>query len=185
VSILDGGDASSTFDFLPEGETDIVKDVQYYLQEQPEIQALVTPPYIGSDDGWVNGWIWDSNLQGRIENSQLCAIVISYAGGWVAPLDDHTVSFPAVVVDIWADPSRKEDNSVLVHDAKTKCFTIHAAVKKALHLNQKRSRSDASAIYFGNTRVTSSELLGEPDLQWVTDGNGARMLRARYGISTF
>jgi hypothetical protein len=186
VSILDGGDASSTFEFLPEGRSDIVKDVQFYLQQQPEIQALLAVPgLIGSDDAWVNGWIWDSSLQGRIENTQQCAIVVSYAGGWLAPLDDSSASFPAVVVDIWADPTRAEDNSVRVNDAKTKCFTIHAAVKRALHLNQHRARNDASAIYFGNTRVTTSELLAEPDLQPVSDSNGAHMLRARYGISTF
>lgn len=162
--------------------TDIVKDVQYALQEAPGIQALVVEPYIGKDAGWVNGWIFDSSLSTRIENTQRCAIVVSYGGGWRPPLDSNTVRFPLVVVDIWADPTRDTDNSVLTHDAKTKCFHIYSEVFKVLHLLD-RSTDDGGAIYFDQTRIISSESLGEPDLSWVQDGNGARMLRSRFGIS--
>lgn len=159
--------------------TDITKDVQYYLQNSEHVQELVIAPYIGSDDGWVNGWIFDSKLSTRIENSQRCAIVISYAGGSDTPIPGNSASFPAIVVDIWADPTRDADHSVIVDDAKTKCFTIHEAVKKALHL------PNSQGIVFDETRITSSELLGEPELNPVIDGNGAKMLRARYGISFY
>lgn len=162
--------------------TDIVAAVQTALQEDAGIQALVAAPYIGEDAGWVNGWIFDSTLGARIENSQRCAIVVSYGGGWNAPLDSNLVRFPLVVVDIWADPTRAADNSVLTHDAKAKCFRIYDEVFRTLHLLD-RADSSGEFIYFGDTRIMSSEALGEPDLQWVNDGNGARMLRCRFGIS--
>lgn len=165
--------------------TDISADVVYYLQNAPSVQDVVTPPYIGSDDAFVNGWIFDSNLMVRQENTQRCAIVVSYGGGWAAPLDGNTAHFPSVVVDIWADPTRNEDNSPTTDDAKAKCFFIHDAVFKALHLAHHADVDGNSPIYFDNTRVTSSELIGEPTLTWITDGNGARMLRSNYGISLF
>ena len=87
-----------------------------------------------------------------------------------------------VVVDIWADPTRAAHNSVVTHDAKAKCFRIYEEVFKVLHLT-KRSTDDGESIYFNQTRIISSEALGEPDLSWVQDGNGARMLRCRFGIS--
>lgn len=162
--------------------TDIVAAVQQHLQQHPAVQALVQAPYIGKDSGWVNGWIFDSELSVRIENSQRCAIVISYAGGWRTAEEKSTTRFPSVAVDIWADPTRSADNSVLVHDAKTKCFRIYDAVFEALHLRE-ITNEDGSFLYFSDVRITSSESLGEPNLQWVTDGNGARMLRAIFGIS--
>jgi hypothetical protein len=165
--------------------SDIVRDVQYYLQGSSPVQELVEPPYIGKDAAWVNGWIFDSNLKVAIENTQLCAVVVSYGGGWAAPQDDSTAEFPLIVVDIWADPTRADDHSVELEDAKTKCFAIHKAIKKALHFSQRVSPEGSSPLYFQNTRVTSSELLGEPALTPVLDGNGAMMLRCRYGVTTF
>lgn len=162
--------------------TDIAKDVQAYLQAHPAVQEMVTDPYIGSDDAWVHGWIFDSNLKVRIENSQRCAIVVSYGGGWFPSLESNTVRFPLVVVDIWADPTRKADMSVAVDDAKTKCFDIYDAVFKALHLVN-RDTPSGGAIFFDQTMITSSESLGDPDLTWVDEGNGARMLRGRFGLS--
>lgn len=185
MTFVDGGDANTAFD--PNGLEiiDISQDVQFYLQNSPIIQSMVLEPYIGVDDAWVNGWIFDSDLQVRIENTQRCAIVISYGGGWSSPLDGNTAHFPIATVDIWADPTRKSDNSVAMDDAKYKCFAIHAAVYQALHLSEHQPLTGGQVIYFNQTRVTSSELLGEPALSWVTDGNGARMLRANYAISTF
>lgn len=162
--------------------TDIVKDVQYALQAAPGIQSLVVAPYIGKDAGWVNGWIFDSSLQVGMENSQRCAIVINYGGGWFPPLEGNTNRFPMVVVDIWADPTRGIDNSVTVDDAKSKCFKIFDEVFKVLHLVN-RDTPSGGAIFFDQTRIISSELLGEPDLTKVDDGNGAKMLRCRFGIS--
>lgn len=162
--------------------TDIVEAVQTALQDDAGIQALVVAPYLGEDAGWVNGWIFDSALGTRIENSQRCAIVVSYGGGWNAPPDGNLVRFPLVVVDIWADPTRSADNSVLKHDAKAKCFTIYDEVYRVLH-RVDRADDNGDFIYFGGLRIISSESLAEPDLQWVTDGNGARMLRCRFGIS--
>lgn len=163
--------------------TDIVSDVQTYLQADSGIQELVgVDGYIGQDQAWVNGWIWDSQLEDRIEGSEKCAIVVSYAGPWGSPLEGNTVRFPAVVVDIWADPTRNEDGSVYEHDAKAKCFRIYDRVDRALHLVN-RDREDGGAIFFGLTRIFSSERLADPDLQWVSDSNGARMLRGRYGIT--
>jgi hypothetical protein len=185
MSIIDGGNASTVFDFSGLEIIDIAKDVQYYLQSSPEVQSVVKEPLIGVDDAWVNGWIFDSKLSVRQENTQRCAIVVSYGGGWSSPLDGSTASFPVVVVDIWADPTRSADNSILKDDAKTKCFTVHAAVKRALHLAHHEANSGEAPIYFNQTRVTSSELLGEPELSPVSEGNGAYMLRCRYGISTF
>ena len=184
MSFIGGGDALSTFDVSAFAAVDIAKDVQFHLQLSPLIQELVRFPFIGKDDAWVNGWIFDTNLKCVLENSQRCAIVINYAGGWTAPLEGNTVSFPIVLVDIWADPTRSEDNSVLFEDARLKCFKIHAAVKRVLHIVD-RSSNSGEAVLFNTTRITSSELLTEPDLSPVEDSNGAYMLRARYGISYF
>lgn len=177
MTIIDGGNAFSSFDNSGFEAVNIAKEVQIYLQSDPGIQALVVAPYIGKDSAWKHGWIFDSKLQVRMENTQRCAIVVSYAGGWTAPQDSNTFNFPQVVVDIWADPTRKSDHSVSVDDARDKCFTVYKKVFQALHLLDRRD------IQFGDTRIISSEALSEPELSPVTNGNGAYMLRCRFGIS--
>lgn len=163
---------------------DISKDVQYYLQHHPAIEALIASKAIGSDEAWVNGWIFDSNLQVRMENTQQCALVVNYAGGWSSPLEGNLAHFPMVVVDIWSDPTRKEDNSPKFDDAKTKAFDVFDAVFSALHLAHHET-DDGQVIYFNQTRVTSCELIGEPLLSPVANGNGAKMLRCNFGISYY
>lgn len=164
--------------------TDIVEAVQTRLQEFPPVQDLVTAELIGKDAGFVNGWIFDSSLSVSLEGKQKAAIVVSYGGGHDTPDPDSAVKFPVVVVDIWADPTRSDDGSVAVHDAKSKVFRVWDAVDAALHI-QKRTEEDGTALFFGDVRIITSQRLGDPDLQWVKDGDGARMLRCRYGITYY
>lgn len=160
--------------------SDITSDVQYYLQNHPLIQALVVDPYIGKDDGWVNGWIFDSEMQVRMENTQRCAISVTYAGGFNPLLEDNTARFPLLAVDIWADPERAEDETPVPLNAKTKAFHIFdEGVFPALHLNKH------GEYYFNETRVTSCEILGEPLMLTPPDGNGLKILRANVAISYF
>lgn len=163
--------------------TDIVKDVQVELQNAPGIAALVAEGLIGKDTGFTKGWIFDSNLFVRMENSQKCSIVVSYAGGWNAPDSDSQTYFPAVYVDIWADPTRNADNSVKVQDARAKAFRVYEQVKKVLHLT--RRSENGHPVRFNNTVISSSEILGEPELEKVSDGDGAYMMRLRVGISHY
>lgn len=160
----------------------IAKDVQVALQEDLGIQSLITEPWIGIDDAWDRGWIFDSRLGTALENTQRCAIVVSYAGGWQIPLDGNTNHFPAVVVDIWADPTRNPDHSYQYNDADDKLFKIYEAVFAVLHRTH-RADDAGNSIFFNGGRIISSESLGEPDITSVTDGNGSRMMRCRFGIS--
>lgn len=158
--------------------TDIVKDVQVALQDAPGIQALVTEGLIGKDNAWVNGWIFAYDIIGKIENTQKCAVVVSYGGGWRAPEEGSQERFPIVVVDIWADPTRHPDNSVKVADAESKAFRVYSEIRKVLHLLERQN------IVFNETPIASSEAMYEPDpIQKVTSGNGARFLRSRFSIS--
>lgn len=163
--------------------TDISADVQYYLQHAPEIEELVTEPYIGVDEAYSNGWIFDSNLKVRLQNTQRCAIVISYGGGYRGfRLKPDTAGYPLCIVDIWADPTRNDDFSVKTDDAKAKCFVIYTALKKVLN----HPMNDMGApLYFDQTRITSSEIFGEPVLSWVENGNGARMLRSTLAFTDY
>ncbi len=162
--------------------TDIVKAVQEGLQNAPAIQALVAPPYIGEDAAWDMGWIFDAKLRVTLENTQLCAIVVNYGGGWSPPNIHNTMRFPQVVVDIWADPTRNSDHSVKYDDARAKAFRVYEAVYKVMH-TVNRSLPAGTSIHWGDERIVSSEALAEPDITPVSDGNGAYMLRARFGIT--
>lgn len=162
--------------------TDVSKAVQYALQEHPPIRDLVTQGVIGKDAAWVNGWVFDSSLRVVLENTQKCAIVVSYGGPWETPDPSNTFRSPSVAVDIWADPTRNPDNSVKFDDAKTKCFDIYDAVFSLLHRTNRDTASGGS-LFFDSLRVLASQSLGEPDLTSVSDGNGAKMLRARFGLT--
>lgn len=164
--------------------TDIAKDVQIAIQEHPAVQQLVASGVIGSDAAWVNGWIFDSDLQVVLENTQKCAIVVSYGGSWQAPPDSNTVRFPSVRVDIWADPTRDEDHSVKLNDAAAKCFAIYDAIFPLLH-RPNRDTDSGGSILLNGTRVTALESLAEPELSRVDNGNGARMLRGRFGLGIY
>lgn len=161
----------------------IVKAVQQAIQDADNIQALVAEGVIGKDSGWVNGWIFDSALSVRMESTQKCAIVVSYGGGWLPPLEDGLTRFPRVVVDIWADPLRDASTgSVLEDDAADKAFRVYHEVRKVLHRID-RSGPGGSSIYFGDLRISSSVAADEPELHKVTDGNGAKMLRCVFNIT--
>lgn len=162
--------------------TDIVKAVQAGLQDAEAVQAMITAPYIGEDDAWDKGWIFDSKLRVTLENTQRCAIVINRAGGWATPNEHNNMRFPLIVVDIWADPTRNTDHSVKYDDAEDKANDIFDAVRSVMHTVD-RGRSGGGFIYWGDERITSSESLAEPDTTPVKDGNGAYMLRARFGIT--
>lgn len=166
---------------------DLALDARNWLAQQPSVTAL-----LGSDDIW-DTWIFSGEPQRRIENTQRCAIVIFVDDAWSPANAHNTLSFPRLVVDVWADPTRDNvSKAIKKQDAKAKVHSVYKAVDKFLHtvnmdngqggVIQWGSPSDLAADRASRI-ISSARLDGFPSFSPVKDGNGAWMGRVRYGVT--
>lgn len=166
--------------------SDLALDTRNFLAGDAQLTAL-----LGSDLTWTT-WMFTEVPYVLIENSSSALVVITQSGGWAAPNAHNTMSFPRLVVDIWADPTRsRPSNAVQIQDAKQKINTIHKAIFKNLHTVSKQNSVGGSIIWGtpaqiadkSGTRIQGSQLLGEPEFSPVGDGSGAFMGRIYYGVT--
>lgn len=79
-------------------------------------------------------WIFDEKpVMANFEGKGKCIIVINEVAPWTDPNGHNTLEFPAIEVDIWADPDRKPDGTILVDNAKDKIKDIARVVDSHLH----------------------------------------------------
>lgn len=178
------------------------------LVQAPEVKALITAGLLGGGPTfrtWKDGWVFADMPYANIESrSHTALVVITDGGGWQGPDPTGTSRFPRLLVDIWASPTRDEDDctSIQVQDADILIEDVFAAMRPYLHtvnLGVPVTATPAqawlgapgyprvwgtAAQIAGHTGVTvlSSEQLGEPDFNDVRDGNGARMGRYAFGL---
>ncbi len=136
-------------------------------------------------------WVFDEKPTGaKIEGTQKCLIVINEGPQWTSPNTHNTLKFPTLYVDIWADPTRNDDGSVRVENAKNKIENIQKQVDRIL--NRMDSGTDAGGlIIFGTAAqvstksgvaVASSKRMAGPVYSEVTDSLGSWMGRLTYSI---
>lgn len=138
-------------------------------------------------------WIFDENPVGsKIENTSKCLIVITEGDAWTGANEHNTAWFPTLDVDVWADPTRNEDNkSVKLFDAKTKIERIVRQVDKSLHRLSAHNRGlpmiwgTAEEIDSKTGVVVATSLRASGNIIYspIRDTDGAWMGRVTYNIS--
>lgn len=182
--------------------TRLTLDLRNLLVQTPEILAYVANKTIGKGLAFTDGWVFDTMPYANIEKkSHQALIVITHDGTWQAPNEHNNMRFPRIVVDIWASPTRKADGSPVMHDADDLIEEIMDSIRPYLHTVNVDVPPDASPFMGtpGHPRiwgtaeqiaartgslVMASQSLGEPQFSDVKDGNGARMGRYQFGVST-
>ena len=164
---------------------DLALDARNFLAQQPSVTTQ-----LGSDSKW-DTWIFSDSPFVRIENTSKVMIVITINDDWSPANDYNTTSFPRMIVDVWADPSRNSDHSVLKQDAKAKIASVYKAVDKYFH-TVNNDTSSGGSVYWGTaaqiaaktgTRIAKSVRLdGYPKMSPVSDGNGAFLGSVVYGL---
>lgn len=138
-------------------------------------------------------WIFDENPVGsKIEMTSKCLIVITQGEPWTGANDHNTMWFPTLYVDIWADPTRNDNKSVQVFDAKNKIEAIARQVDKSLHLVDPANAQGMPQIWgtadeitqkTGVVVVDSKRSSGSIVYSPIRDTDGAWMGRVTYNIS--
>jgi hypothetical protein len=182
--------------------TRLTLDLRNLLVQTPEVLDYLEAKIIGRGQAFTDGWIFDSVPYTTIEKkSHQALIVITQDGTWQAPNEHNNMRFVRVLVDVWASPTRKADGSVQTHDADYLIEEIMKSLWPYLHTVNMDVAPDAPVVLGqpGKPRiwgtaaqieartgslVLASQSLGEPQFSDVRDGNGARMGRYAFGVST-
>ena len=137
-------------------------------------------------------WIFDENPVGsKIENTSKCLIVVTEGEAWSGANDHNTAWFPTLNVDVWADPTRNENGSIKLYDAKTKIERIARVVDR--HLNRKHPWEKGIPLIWGTAEEISAKtgvvvatcLRASGNIVYspIRDTEGAWMGRITYNIS--
>lgn len=160
--------------------------IRNLLVQDPDITSR-----LGRSTKWPEGWVFDMKPYVAIENKQRVLIVVSQQGGWSAPNSHNTMKFPRIAIDVWADPTRNDDNSVSIDDADDKIVDVLKYVARTLNkvnlsaeFIEMWGTADEIASKTG-VPILASQQLDEVELSPMSDGNGARMGRVYFGITTF
>lgn len=178
------------------------------LVQTPQVKALVAAGLIGGGpryQTWKDGWIFADLPYATIEKrSHMALVVLSDGGSWSEPSTYNSGRFPRLLCDIWASPTRTDGDpsSVKSPDADDLIVQVYDALQPYLHLLNSGVPSDSTQAFLGRpgyprywgtateiaTRtgalILGSNLLSEPVFSDVRDGNGARMARYPFGVST-
>lgn len=162
--------------------------VRNTLAQDPTLQGL-----IASSASW-DIWIFDEKpVMVKFEQNSSCLIVINEGEPWTSPNEHNRLYFPSLVVDIWADPDRRPDKTILRDNAKDKILTIQRAVDRILHTVDTGGPSGGPIIWgtaeqIANKTgvlVTGSMLLNGPVFSPIADTEKAWLGRLTYGVNQF
>lgn len=182
-------------------------DLRNLLVQTPEVHAFIAAKTIGKGTtAFTDGFIFDTTQFTNVEKkSNQAFIVIAHDGTWQAPNAHNNMRFPRIVVDIWASPARKPDGTpISTQTADYLIEEVMAGIWKYLHTvnmdvppmedldyaflgTPGKPRIWGTAAQIANrtgSLVMASQSLGEPQFSDVKDGNGARMGRYAFGVST-
>lgn len=136
-------------------------------------------------------WIFDERPIGvKIENTQKCLIVVNEEDQADAPNDHNTLLFPSMIVDVWADPTRNDDKSVKVYDAKNKIEAITRLIDRHFHTVDMGTPEGGVLIWGTAEQVTAktgvvvaaSARRSGPTYSPVRDSEGSFMGRLNYAV---
>jgi hypothetical protein len=137
-------------------------------------------------------WIFDTKpVMAKFENNSKCLIVINEGDPWTSPNEHNTLEFPSLVVDIWADPDRRADKTILRDNAKDKIKAVARIVNDHLH-RVDPGGPDGGYMIWGTAQeidtktgvlVSESKRLSGPVFSPIKDAEGAWMGRYTYGIN--
>lgn len=155
------------------------------LAQDTELTAL-----LGKSLTW-DTWIFDERPIGvKIENTQKCLIVVNEEDQADSPNEHNTLLFPSLVVDVWADPTRNDDKSVRVYDAKNKIEAISRLVNRHFHTVDMGTPQGGPLIW-GTAEevaektgvvVAASARRSGPTYSPVRDSDGSFMGRLVYAV---
>ncbi len=150
---------------------DIVTGALAYLYTKPDLLAV-----LGSDDD--GPWLFGYRLWAVVEKSESTAVVISHDGGWAGANLEHTLRFPRLQIDIYADPRRDMGNNGNdPGEVQRRVNHVFETLDKHLH------RVDSGTQMWGGVRTVASARLTEPTIYAVPDGDGLLRAQIHYGIT--
>lgn len=139
-------------------------------------------------------WIFDEKpVMARFEGTGKCLIVVNEGEPWTVPNGHNTLEFPEILVDIWADPDRKSDGTIVVDNARDKIKDIARILDSHLH-RVDPGGEDGGYIIWGTAQqienktgvlVTESKKVGGPIFSPISDTEGAWMGRYTYAVNQF
>ena len=166
--------------------TDLSLAARNFLAQDADLRAL-----LGRSASW-DTWIFDqSPINVRVENTSRCLIVVNEEGQWTSPNPHNTMRFPRLVVDIWADPTRNQDRTVQLFDAKSKVEDIVKIVDRKFH-RVDPGTPDGRPLILGTAEqilaktgvvVTGILRSSGPDYSPIRDCEGAFMGRLVYDVN--
>lgn len=159
--------------------------VRNTLAQDPAVTALVA-----HSASW-DTWIFDEKPIGaRFENNGTCLIVINEVGTWTDANEHNRLYFPLLQVDIWADPDRRADKTILRDNARQKILTIQRAIDRTLHTVTGSPQGWyvwGTAAEIANRTgvfVAGSKRRSGPDFSDIDNTEKAVMGRYTYGVNT-
>lgn len=148
----------------------LLADIYTYLASKSDLTSA-----LGSDSVY-DFWLFRERLQATVEQSSSAAVVIDIVGGWTAPNTHNTMSFPRLLVLIYADSSRDVARNITEDDSRDLADEVFALIDKYLHL------PGQAGFEWGDTRILRSTRLSEPVATPVQDGAGMTLVTAYYGL---
>lgn len=154
-------------------------------------EALKT--LLGKSVTW-DTWIFDERpVNVTVEKTSKCMIVVNEIRPWTQSNDHNSMTFPTIVIDIWADPTRNTgaDKSVRLFDAKAKIKLIEKYVDKHLKTIDMADRFGLPIIWGTPAQIANktgvviaaSQKLTGPDFEPVNGTDGAWMASYTYGVN--
>lgn len=154
-------------------------------------QDAALAPLLGKSQSWPI-WVFDERPVGiKFEGFQKCLVVINEDSTWTSPNEHNTLRFPRLIVDIWADPTRNEDRSVRMDDARDKIEVIETVLSKHFHTVDMGLPS-GKIIQWGTAEeieanagvfISGSSRRSGPEFRPVKDNEGAWMGTYIYGVN--
>lgn len=155
------------------------------LAKDPSLAAL-----LGSSTKWPQ-WVFMDKPSVAIENTGKALIVVLPYEPWASMNRHNTQQFPTVIVDIWADPTRNADKSIMTDDAEMKIDAIEKLVLKHFH-TANLDLPGGQTLHWGTaTQVSSktgvwvngSHLIDGPRYRDVANVPGAKVASYRFGVN--
>jgi hypothetical protein len=149
----------------------VVQAARTHLAAQTALTAL-----LGSDSVYAT-WIFQWEPYVDFEGTSKVGVVLVARGGWTSRAFHNTASFPRLVVQIFADPTRDANRNVISLDARDKAWKVLEALDRSLH------RPGGINELWGTVRVYQSHREDEPDWIAEPDGDGLVVCTVSYGLS--
>jgi len=177
----------------------LLPSVYWYVLSQPSVQSLITEGLIGKDDpgAYSAGWIFAGSNDGipprSVEGSEQCAILFMSYTHWSAKVPHHSGQFPHLVVSIFADPDRDDNDSPIARNAESKAKRVWDVIDPLFH-------DSGNSIHWFEPSPDTSLIIPEdvPRLSVIStvqsspisfldipEGDGAVRGTARYNLHLF